>query len=64
MDLRVVTSKQEDGVEERGGAGMNEDTRDHDCADVSVHGGHFFNVPKVWEVKLGDVGDVFFNLSK
>ena len=44
--------------------GANKDTRDHDCADVSVHGGHFFNVPKVWEVKLGDVGDVFFQSFK
>jgi hypothetical protein len=44
--------------------GANKDTRDHDCADVSALGDYFFHVPKDWEVKLGFVGDMFFNLSK
>jgi hypothetical protein len=56
----VVTSKRVGGVEERGGANANKDTRDCDCKDLSTRGGPFFQVPKDWEVKLGVFGDVFF----
>jgi hypothetical protein len=60
----VVTSKRVDGFEETGGVGVNKDTRDRDCADVSARGGHFFHVPKDWDVKLGVVRDVFFQSFK
>jgi hypothetical protein len=63
-DLLVVTSKRVDRFEEIGGLGTNKDTRDRDCADVSARGGHFFHVPKDWEVKLRVVGDVFFQSFK
>jgi hypothetical protein len=40
--------------------GANKDTHDRYCVDVSARVGHFFHVPKDWEVKLGVVGDAFF----
>jgi len=40
--------------------GTNKDMCDHDCADVSMYGGHFFQVPKDWEVKSSTVGHVLF----
>jgi hypothetical protein len=54
-DLLVVTLKRVDGVKERGGASANKDMHDCGCVDVSALGGHFFHVPKDWEVKLGAV---------
>jgi len=59
-DLLVVTSKRVDGVEERGVAGKDEDTRDHDCADVSTREVIFSKCQKIWEVNFRVVGDVFF----
>ena len=57
-----MSSKREDEVEERGGAGMNKGTRDQDYVDVSTRGGYFFQVPKDWEVDLEVVGDEFFSI--
>jgi hypothetical protein len=37
-----------------------EDTRDRDCANLSTHEVHFFQVTKYWEVELGVIGDMFF----
>jgi hypothetical protein len=58
----VVTSKRVSGVEWRGGADADKDTCDRDCADLSACGGHFFRVPKDWEVKLGVVWRCVFSI--
>jgi hypothetical protein len=44
------------GIEKRGGAGTNEDTRDHDCADLSAWGIIFPSANRLG----GEIGVVFY----
>jgi hypothetical protein len=39
-----------------------EDTRDRDCANLSTHEGHFFQVTKYWEVELGGYWRYVFSI--